>query len=319
MPKLRPVEIRAKCIANIDEQFKNACSALKRNLPQFQSAKTPNDRECLLLGSGPTIKYFVEDIRAKQKAGAYIAAVKGSHEYMLDNGITPDCAIAVDPQAKIRKCFKTYNDKITYYIASQCHPGLFEFLKKRKLILWHLYSDQLFKKLSEAGIKVEMVGGGSTSGLRGLVLMYLAGFRKFHLYGFDSCLPNKGNSLLEKITGDLVKDKPDQFIHVHVDQHDPKTGDLMLNEKGVVHRTHFVCGKAMACQANEITKVLDMLKDTKVLAYGDGLIQEIIKQGSYRGRPDCFLKDFSEKDNDGFSPVYPKYVEPTLAGETMTI
>ncbi|MEE9366089.1 MAG: hypothetical protein V3W44_05315, partial [Dehalococcoidales bacterium] len=93
MATLRPVEIKAKCIADVSEQFKNAQSALKRDLPQFQATKVPNDRECLLLGSGPTIRHYVDEIRERQQKGAYVAAIKGSHEFMLDNGITPDCAI----------------------------------------------------------------------------------------------------------------------------------------------------------------------------------------------------------------------------------
>ena len=70
---------------------------------------------------------------------------------------------------------------------------------------------------------------------------------------------------------------------------------MLLDEEGKAVRKQFLCGKAMACQANEATKVFDMLEGVKLIGHGAGLIQEIIIQGCFRGRADCYLKSFDEE------------------------
>ena len=101
-------------------------------------------------------------------------------------------------------------------MTSQCHPDVFDALAEHprdKLALWHagLHDDAMVEILrpycsdDEPGV---IVGGGSTVGLRAMFLAYLSGFRKLHLYGFDSCYRgpdhhaftqalNEGEALLE--------------------------------------------------------------------------------------------------------------------------
>jgi hypothetical protein len=109
-----------------------------------------------------------------------------------------------------------------------------------------------------------MVGGGSTSGSRGIVLSWMMGFRRFHLFGFDSCLQGTGNRRLRKITGEQWGGKNE----------DGKLEQIM---ELVCEDKIFHADPAMAAQAQEIQDVIAMLEGSMFKAYGKGLIQTIFK------------------------------------------
>ena len=112
------------------------------------------------------------------------------------------------------------------------------------------------------------VGGGSTSGSRGVVLAYMMGFRKFHLFGFDSCLePGK---------------EPDKMLR-KIDGQEWGGEDREKIMELVCEGRTFYADPAMAAQANEIQQVFAMLEGAKIKAYGKGLIQTVIKANAQKG------------------------------------
>lgn len=278
-PALHRLVVTGRCIASVDELRENILSACARGLTEFwpytdaEGYVADSGREAVLVGSSPWLTDHIEAIRARQQAGAAVIAIKGAHNILIRHGIIPYVAVAVDPQERIRECFEPH-PAVTYLIGSQCHPAVFDRLKDVRVILWHSASSAL-DDLKEVQGSV-IVHGGSTSGLRALYLAYLMGFRRQHLYGFDSCL--KGRQV--KATGEqLPEDK--EIVSVHV------AGRA------------FDCNPAMAAQASEFTTCLSKLDGVRVTVYGDGLLAAIAREGARLGRKDCIPPMAVEADSVG--------------------
>jgi len=279
------LSIKARCIAGPKERrlhIKNAIAEARKNGWKELVPSPPHGGEISIVASGPSVKSQIKKIKKDKAKGIPLFAVKGAQQWLLDNGIVPDFAIAVDPQTHIIECFKTVHPDVIYMLGSQVHPWTFQYIhdKGGKIVLWHLYSktntDLLANKLQ--------VGGGSTSGLRAITVAYLMGFTDFKLYGFDSCLLNK-DSKLRKITGDRYGDKPNERI-------------LQLDIAG----EKFYADPAFAAQADEFQKIVRTMRDprrgmAKFRAYGKGLIPAICRDQKKQGNPQ-FWGVPGESNND---------------------
>jgi len=100
------------------------------------------------------------------------------------------------------------------------------------------------------------VGGGTTSGLRAINIGYLLGFRKFTLYGYDSCNDEKG---MKRFTGEMAVNPIEVVV-------------------GGENGKKFSCSTAMAQQANEFQQIYGVMPDISITAVGPGLIAAIIDE-----------------------------------------
>jgi uncharacterized Rossmann fold enzyme len=296
-PGFAMLKIQAKCIADDDTLIGHIESAMARGLQEFADSPAHNG-EMVLVGSGPSVREYVSEIRKHKQKGHMVIAVKSAHDFLIEKGVVPHIALGVDPQAKIKTAFSRKRKEVTYFLASQVHPEVFDYLSDQRVILWHLFTGkEREKELLKDKLKV---GGGSTSGMRALAVAYLMGFRKLHLYGYDSCIRTD----LLKVTGEKVKgieewmdkaraaigNKPvDEVFQWLTEHHGREVPILKLHVEG----KEFWADKAMAAQATEFEMMLNVLQGVQVKAYGEGLIQHLVSQGARAGRPDCKLpRDF---------------------------
>lgn len=280
---MQPLKIQAKCVVDAQGRLEQIKSACDRGLDEFGPSPV-HDKEAVIVGSGPSVKGQIKKIRRMKAQGYFILAIKGAHDFLLKNNIVPHAALAVDPQPHIVRCFrkklpKGEINRPAYLIASQCHPELFDYLEDQNVILWHLLASSSSEYLKG---KVQ-IGGGSTSGSRGIVLAWMMGFRTFHLFGFDSCLQGDGKNRLRKITGERWGGE------------DENTLELMCEGKT------YYADPAMAAQANEIQDVVQMLEGSRFKAYGKGLIQTIFEANARKGEPGYYVVS----DEFGDSRVQP--------------
>lgn len=234
-------------------------SALERGLPAFTPALVQNDGTMVLCGSGPSIESHIEEIKRERLNGRPIVAVKGAHDFLCGHGIEPDLFVSLEPRDRRRDVQKK-NGNTIYLLASRCHPTMFEHLSDCKIVLWHSASTEDENKAFEnRGERFLLVGGCSTSGLRALNLGYMMGFRKFVMYGMDSCLSIDGR---KRVNGDLAGQTIDVIV-------DGKT---------------FICNYAMAQQANEFQMVYQFLPGITIESKGDGLLAAIINLRKKMGK-----------------------------------
>lgn len=209
-----------------------------------------HDGVAVIVGSGPSLADNLEDIKRQRSLGRPIVALKDAHDWLIERGVIPDYAVAIDPQPHRFDCFKLKNPSVKYLIASQCATEMFDHLKGLQVYLWHLYIRK-GQTVPEPG--TPLIAGGTTTGLRTITLFYTLGFRHVELYGMDSCLKN--GKL--RVNGDVSNNET-------------------VNEI-VVDGKMFYCNPAMTAQANEFQNLYQSMPDLTIESHGDGLITAIVE------------------------------------------
>lgn len=176
-------------------------SSLGRGLPELTTNyDIPGLPPLSIAGGGPSLADTMHDMQGR------IAAVNGSLAYLLDNNIVPDMCAVCDPSEWIADMLPVCRG-VEYFIASRCHPRVFDRLTGCKVILWHCpgYEKPLVSELlTERGTPTVQIGGGSTICLRLLGLGYTLGFREFHCHGMDSSYRARPHAYEDKYTDDIL-------------------------------------------------------------------------------------------------------------------
>lgn len=251
---MHPLKIDVSQFGTAEENIGYIKDSIARGLPELYPVPFGHDGNFVLVGSGCSVTDYVEEIRADKEAGKVICAIKGSHDWLMENDITPDVFVSVEPRDRSYQ-LKHANDETIYLLASRCNPKVFDALEGKNVVLWHSWSDEEECKAFEGKIGI---GGGTTSGLRAINIGYILGFRKFKLYGFDSCLSE--DKKRKRFTGE----EPGAVIDVTVGG-----------------RT-FWCTYALAQQANDFQQVYKVM-DVSIESVGDGLISAIIDERKKMG------------------------------------
>ena len=272
-----PLKIVGKCVADDETLFQNMENAVARGYPQVLRQESPKNGMITLVASGPSVAGQLDVIREMAKT-SLIVAIKDAHDWLIDNGVIPDYALAIDPQEH-RISFHKPNHGVEYMIASQCHKAMFDNLEGQKVTIWHPY----VMKGQDRPKNSLLIGGGTTSGLRAISLFYVLGWRHFALFGFDSCLD--GDKL--RVNGSGLKEG-DKITEIRIDQE----GET------------FYCNASMALQAEHFQTYYDYLPDAQYYGFGHGLIQAIIKKREENAVELQTLIDKQKEPNDRVSFIH---------------
>lgn len=236
-------------------------SALRRGLPELPPAICSHDGTFVIAGSGPSLAQNLDGLRNEREQGRPICAIKGAHDFLIDNGIEPDLFLSIDPRDR-RNNVQRVPENTVYLLASRCSPVMFDHLKDRHVMLWHAYSsadeNECFK-----GTKHYLIGGMSTSGLRAVNVAYYMGFRRVVMYGMDSC--NAPDGITKRVDGSLTG----------------QTTDVIVGHTG----KKFIANIAMAQQAKDFQRLWTMMPDLQVEVKGDGLLAAIHAERKRLGMP----------------------------------
>tara|TARA_R100000687_G_scaffold78755_1_gene72373 strand:+ start:5114 stop:6112 length:999 start_codon:yes stop_codon:yes gene_type:complete len=289
-----PLNIKSKCIYTADQLIKQIQENSKRKLPEFMESIVQNNGDFTMVGSGPSVENCLEQIKDRQDYGMPIVAIKGAHDWMIERGIIPDLCVMLDPQPKIKNCIKLRGQwpathrGCKYLIASQCAPEIFDLLKHQRVYIWNALSN--IGEKSILSNETLLVGGGTTTGLRAMNLGFLMGFRRFRMFGFDSCLKDK-ESKIKRVNGDTATKVMDIECGDHV----------------------FYANPAMAAQANEIQSMIKMFAGSiRLKSYGYGLITELLRERRRQRMNDWFVPDM-ELESDGDMPTSTNDIYPESA------
>ena len=218
-----------------------------------------NDIELMVLGGGPTLNSFVEEIKEKREQGVKLITLNGSYNWAIEHGLTPSATVICDAREFDNRFVKPVVDGCKYLMCSQVHPSVLEGLPKDRTYLWHTSAEVLFEILKANYQVCYPIPGGSTVLLRAIPLLRMLGFTKFHLYGCDSCMLGDSHHAYEQKENDGVTILP---LSV--------TGGRV-----------FQCTAAQASQAQEFITMIQLLGDEIQLeVYGDGLLAHILKVGA---------------------------------------
>lgn len=227
-----------------------------------------NALECMILGGGPSLNQFVDEIKQKREEGVKLITLNGSYNWALEHGLTPSAQIMVDARPFNARFSKPVVEKCVYLIASQCHPSVLEGLPREQTYLWHSDANGVKEQLNDRYEKWWHVPGGSTVLLRAIPLMRMLGYKKFHLYGCDSCIMDTKAHSYEQPEND---------------------GDHVLPV--TVGGRVFQCTTWMTSQAQEFMALVKFLGDEIELEiHGDGMLKHILTVGAEMADENEFLK-----------------------------
>jgi len=225
---------------------------MARGLREFVPSLIAHDGVMVFAGSGPSLPAFINEIREERANGRPILAVNGAHDLLCEHEIVPDLFVTVDPR-DIRHNLRRKNEKTIYLLSSRAAVEVFDHLQDCQVIIWHSAGHPQEMPAFD-GLDVLRVGGGSTSGLRAIMLAYLMGFRSMVLYGFDSCCDAQGKKRFDSGT------------------------EFTIMPITVGSRT-FICNVAMAGQAQDFQGcTYHILPGLHLEVKGDGLLAAIVEE-----------------------------------------
>lgn len=181
------MEIDLFCVTPDEELFPR----IRENCSKYElRAKTvkAHDGAAVLVAGGPSLRNRIAGIRKRQELGQTVFALNGSAGFLNEHGIIPDYQVLLDPQ----KFIVDYIAPAKHYlIASQCHPDVLAAVADP--ILWHVATEGAEENTPQHPGGDCLVGGGYTVGLCSMCLVYALGYRKLHLYGYDSSATADGD------------------------------------------------------------------------------------------------------------------------------
>lgn len=226
-----------------------------RKYRNWVSQAPAHDGHAVIVGGGPSLLQNIHQVQRRQGLGQHVFALNGSARFLKKCGIIPEYQVILDARPEN---VDLVSDAGNHLIASQCAPSVLEHIKDP--ILWHYATDGIDDCIPPAekpGERLTLVGGGQTVGLASMALAYAMGYRKLHLFGFDSSHRHElGHAYAQPMNA-----------------RDPLCTVTMGGEK-------FLASLSMAQQAEQFPAVCNDLIDKGciITVDGDGLIRAVVDE-----------------------------------------
>lgn len=253
-------EVRDGGVLNVEQELVRKNVSINTKQPWAQVVPHQvNDWETIILGGGPSMREQLPLIKRMRADGAKLVTLNGSYNFALANDLVPSIQIVVDAREFNKRFTRPVTGATKYLIASQCDPAVFDGLPTDRTWIWHTSAEHIRPELDAAygeGVYYS-VPGGSTVLLRALPLLRMLGFKKFHLFGCDSCL---------------------SAGEVHHAYSQPENDAAPIVATTTPDGRVFQCHPWMISQAQEMQDLIRMLGDEMELEiYGDGLLAHLLK------------------------------------------
>lgn len=251
------MQIDITCNTEDEVLFQNIEVNSRRDL-EWITEVPAHDGHAVIVGGGPSLKDSIETIRWRQGLGQKVFALNGAAGFLLDSGVIPDYQVILDAR---NENWKLVGNAREYLFASQCDPDVFRVAEKCKVSLWHPKIDGIEDHLPDRRESLTLIGGGTTVGLSAMCLAYTMGYRKLHLFGYDSS----------------HKEDEGHAYSQPMNDREPIC-------KVTVYGKTFKSSLAMAKQAEFFPTVCDQLIDLGcvITVDGDGLLPFIVRENARR-------------------------------------
>lgn len=194
----------------------------------------------------------------------HVITCSGAIKFLWDKGFRPKdfknwFHLDVDPREhKILLLGKPHRG-IQYLPASACHPKYFEYLKECNVKMWHIFAntDEALRILPQGEWALT---GGSSVGLRTITMARFLGYKELHIFGMDGNISEKYGT--------------------HAAEHPNAPQSYSTTE---VNGKTFRTTPSMLAVAKETAHEFDEMPDVNFTFYGEGLVQELMK--NYERKP----------------------------------
>lgn len=138
----------------------------KRDIPLFDNGEWPRLK---IIANGPSARQAPLD--------GITMALNGAGR-IFPKDAPPTYWAAVDPQELVSEFFDDPPEQTIYLIASKCHPKVFERLKGRKVMMWHVGDFSTHPRAVPSAMSITLCA---------MNLGRRMGYRAFDIYGWDAC------------------------------------------------------------------------------------------------------------------------------------
>lgn len=140
----------------------------------------------IICAGGPSLAEQLLLIAQMQSAGAAVFSCNAVDGFLRERDIVPNFHVMLDARPDLARWVHLGGAKL---YASMCDPEVLQAATRAgDLTVWHPITDGI-EKLVTKGL---IIGGGTTVGVRAIVLAYAMGFRNILCLGFDSCYAESG-------------------------------------------------------------------------------------------------------------------------------
>jgi hypothetical protein len=196
-----PLVLPIQNFSNTDDEHIYAnIRANSRACRNWLAQKPEHDGVAVLVGSGPSMREQLLEIRRHAEDGATIFALNGAAAWLHEHRIVPDFQVILDAREESAQLVS--EAARAHLFSSQVHPSTLA--RGKNVILWHPAYEKLeeqFQDEDAEGFKIwntpgpySMVGGGITVGISALFVAYALGYRTIHCYGYDSSADAKSRT-----------------------------------------------------------------------------------------------------------------------------
>jgi len=185
-------EFKYRSKLNISEELEgeNFLNASKVDIPRLNPVDNIRNGTFVGLGSGPSVKTFINELSSAKDQ--FFCFTKSGHDYYKSKGIFGHCLL-LDGRERSAVEFLKPDKRNIYYIASHCHPKMFELTEGFERYLFHCTTNKNWiKHFNPRGISIL---GGTTSVGRMVGFGHAIGFRKFVFFGTDCSFDIDGEPL----------------------------------------------------------------------------------------------------------------------------
>lgn len=205
------LELATEGNTHLDKITENVRYAINAGLFVMSTAYPSHEEHAVIVGGGPSINDFVEEIKRRKEDGQGIISLNNSWRWLERNNITADYQVMLDARAENIDFVPPKGSDVLRLYATQCDKGVIDAVKDGNVRLWNSYIKDVADNITDRDMF--WIGSGTTVGIRSLFLFYAMGYRKFHLYGYDSSYQeeeghayeqklNHGEKVLEILVGD---------------------------------------------------------------------------------------------------------------------
>jgi hypothetical protein len=251
------------CVADPETRQKQIDSAVARKLRVVVKRKERKGKVAIV-ASGPSATDYIPMLK---EWDGEIWAINRAFEWLRHRGVNPTAFVGIDPEWFLVECLPNKPENVTYFLAAQVHPCVFDHLKDRDVRLWYMGDDQV--KLPWGAYQIY---GGSTCLSRAPNLAWAQGYREVHVFGGDSSFTHK--------------------THVHGGDLPEGAIDARVGDKS------YKTTRAMMAQALEYVEQMPewarMKPALSVSIYGEGLMPALVDQAMNSGNYFEYLRSVNE-------------------------
>ena len=271
-------ELDQVCNTALEEIKANVMSACSRDLPwfDFQWTAPRIDYQVCVVGGSPSLKDSLDELRRRRDFGQQVWALNGSFDYLMSQGIRPDAHVIIDARAENAAFVQRPIKGVRYFIASQCHPDVFDALEGYDVTLIHCQSEGMEEWLSEEKDRpLHLLGAGTTVAMKAMLIAELQGAGALHLIGMDSCY---------------------QADEHHAYRQDLNNGELLMDL--IYGDRTFRCAPWMIGQAQDFIDYASRYEGVITVA-GDGLLAHIAREGVPETAADVRAREIASRLPEG--------------------